>query len=92
MVGVKFKVHLYWMGPDAPVPGFLQFLAAFSEFGGGLAWIIGLLVPLASLGLAITMAVAVSMHMITLGDPFVASSPGGSSYELAAVYFAVSWY
>ena len=76
------------MGPDAFAPGLLQALAALSEFGGGIAWIIGLLVPLASLGIACTMAVAVCMHAFMRGDPFV--SVGGSSYELAAVYFCVS--
>ena len=74
--------------PDAFAPGLLQALAALSEFGGGIAWIIGLLVPLASLGIACTMAVAVCMHAFMRGDPFV--SVGGSSYELAAVYFCVS--
>jgi putative oxidoreductase len=78
------------MGPDAPVPGFLQGLAALAEFGGGLAWILGLLTPLASLGLAITMAVAVAMHAFVLGDPFVATGPGGSAFEPAAIYFCIS--
>jgi len=41
----KIQHPLNWMGPEAPVPGVLQFLAAFSEFGGGLAWILGLLTP-----------------------------------------------
>ena len=84
----KIKNPFGWMGPDAFAPGLLQALAALSEFGGGIAWIIGLLVPLASLGIACTMAVAVCMHAFMRGDPFV--SVGGSSYELAAVYFCVS--
>jgi putative oxidoreductase len=75
-----------WMGPEAPVPGFLQALAAISEFGGGLAWIAGLLVPLASLGLVCTMATAASTH-IQRGDPFVGVP---ASWELAAVYLAVA--
>lgn len=76
-----------WMGEGAPVPGFLQALAAVSEFGGGLAWILGLLTPLASLGILCTMAVAASTHIMR-GDPFV--STGGPAYELALVYFAVA--
>lgn len=83
----KMQAPMSWMGPDAPVPGVLQFLAAFSEFGGGIAWILGLLVPLASLGMACTMAVAVYTHAVVKGDPFVGH---GGSYELAAVYFCVS--
>jgi putative oxidoreductase len=68
---------------------FVLGLAAFSEFGGGLAWILGLLTPLASVGLACTMAVAVWMHAIVRGDPFVPSGPGGS-YELASIYFCIA--
>jgi putative oxidoreductase len=96
VAGLAFMFHGWgkiqnpfgWMGPDAPVPGIFQALAALSEFGGGLAWIIGLLTPLASLGIAITMAVAFSMHAFINGDPFV--STGGPSYELAALYFCIA--
>jgi len=84
----KIQAPFEWMGPEAAVPGFLQALAALSEFGGGLAWILGLLTPLASFGMACTMAVAVHMHMIVRGDPFVGK--GGPSYELAAIYFCIS--
>lgn len=95
VIGVAFMFHGWgkiqapfsWMPPGAPVPGFLQALAALSEFGGGLAWILGLLTPLASLGLVATMAVAVAMH-VSSGDPFVAM--GGPSYEAAAVYLGIS--
>lgn len=86
----KIQNPMAWMGPEAPVPGFLQLLAAVSEFGGGLAWILGLLTPLASLGLAITMAVATSMHAFMMKDAFVASAPGQSSFELPLVYFTVA--
>lgn len=86
----KIQNPMGWMGPDAAVPGFLQLLAAVSEFGGGIAWAIGLLTPLASFGIACTMAVAVYMHAIVMGDPFVAKGPGGGSYELAAIFFTVA--
>lgn len=87
----KMQNPMGWMGPDAAVPGFLQFLAAFSEFGGGIAWIIGLLTPLASLGMFFTMLVATALHMFVLKDPFVSSGPGGSSYELALLYLTISF-
>jgi len=95
--GAAFMVHGWgkirnpfgWMGPDADVPGIFQALAAFSEFGGGLAWILGLLVPLASLGIAFTMAVAVYSHAVLWGHPFVATG-GGPAYELASVYLCIS--
>lgn len=97
IVGVAFVIHgwqkiqnpLGWMGPQSPVPGFFQLLAAVSEFGGGIAWILGLLVSLASLGIGITMAVAVSMHSMVLHDPFV-NLTGGRSYELASAYLCVA--
>jgi len=97
VAGVAFMLHGWgkiqnpfgWMGPDAFAPGVFQALAAVAEFGGGLAWVIGLLTPLASLGIATTMAVAFYVHAVMRADPFVAKG-GGSSYELAVVYFAVA--
>ncbi len=76
-----------WMGPEAPVPGLLQGLAVLSEFGGGLALILGLLTPLAALGIASTMIVALAMVHIPNGDPFV-GQPGKPSFEVAAGYLA----
>ena len=94
VVGVAFLYHGWgkiqnptgWMPPDAGIPGAAQAVAAVSEFGGGIALILGLLTRLASLGLAATMAVAAYFH-ISNGDPFV-NPQGGHSWELAAVYFA----
>lgn len=97
VVGLAFMYHgwgktqnpMGWMGPDAQVPGFLQALAAIAEFGGGLAFIIGLLTRLAAFGLACTMLVAVITHKFIMGDPFV-NLTGGGAYEIAAVYFTIS--
>jgi putative oxidoreductase len=85
----KIQHPFNWMGPDASVPAFLQFLAALSEFGGGIALIFGLLTPLALFGLAITMIVAITTVHLKNGDPFVARG-GGRSFESAALYLAVS--
>lgn len=98
VAGLAFMFHGWgkiqnptgWMGPNANIPGVFQALAAISEFGGGLFWILGLLTPLASLGLACTMAVAVWMHATVLHDPFVAQGPGKGSYELASIYLCVA--
>lgn len=84
----KIQAPFNWMGPDAAVPGFLQMLAAVSEFAGGIALALGLLTRLASLGIAITMLVAFSLHAFILGDPFV--NPKGGSYELATIYLLIS--
>lgn len=97
VVGTAFMLHgwgkiqnpMHWMGPDSPVPGFFQGLAALSEFGGGLALILGLLTRLGALGISFTMAVAVYMHRFVMGDPFV-NLTGGRSFELAAAYLMIA--
>ena len=97
VVGLAFMLHGWgkiqnpfgWMGPDGFAPGFLQALAALAEFGGGLALILGLLTPLASLGIGATMAVAFATHALLRGDPFVSTS-GGPASELAAIYFCIA--
>jgi putative oxidoreductase len=78
-----------WMGPDAPVPGILQALAAVCEFVGGIGLIVGLLTPLFSFLLAGVMVVAITQVHLKAGDPFVASGPGQHSWELAAVYLVI---
>ena len=74
-----------WMGPNAPVPGVLQFLAFLSEFGGGLALLLGLLTPLAALGVFVTMLVATLMAHGA--HPWVSAS-GQPSKEPALGYLA----
>jgi putative oxidoreductase len=83
----KIQHPFSWMGPDASTPGILQALAAVSEFGGGIAWILGALMPLSSLGILCTMVVATHMHAIVRGDPFVGK---GASYEPALIYLCVA--
>ena len=85
----KIQTPMNWMGPDAPVPGVFQFLAAFSEFAGGLALILGLLTRLASLGIFFTMLVAAATHLFMLHDPII-NLTGGHAAEPAIVYLVVS--
>lgn len=85
----KFQHAFNWMPAGAPVPGIFQALAALSEFGGGLALIVGLLTPLAALGITSTMLVAIGMVHASAGHPFV-NATGGPSYELAALYLGVA--
>ncbi len=82
----KFQHAFSWMGPDS-VPPVLQFLAAFAEFAGGLALVAGLLTRVAAFGIWCVMSYALFVVHIPKGDPFV--SQGGSSYELAAVYWVI---
>ena len=86
----KIQHAFSWMGPDAPVPGILQALAAVAEFGGGLCWVLGLLTPLASLLIACTMGTALGMVHLPQGHPFVTSQPGGPSFEPALGYLAIA--
>jgi putative oxidoreductase len=97
VAGLAFTMHGWgkmhnpfgWMGPGGFAPGIFQLLAAVSEFGGGMALILGLVTPLASFGILCTMTVAFSFHAFMRGDPFV-SMTGGPAFELAAVYFSVA--
>ena len=85
----KIQNPFDWM-PGAPFPSFLLALAALSEFGGGLALILGVLTPVAAFGVLCTMAVAVSIHFKG-GDPWI-NPPGeqGATYELALVYLGIA--
>jgi putative oxidoreductase len=97
--GAAFMVHGWgkiqhpftWMPAEsgASIPGVFQGLAALAEFGGGLAWILGLLTPLASLGLVCTMAVAAWFHLAVAHDALFSSKKGPGA-EPAAVYFCVA--
>jgi putative oxidoreductase len=98
-VGAAFLFHGWykisagatsWMPSGAPVPGFLQAAAAFTEFGGGLLLLLGLLTPVASLGLFFVMGVAINLAHLPARHPFVNPDPHGPSWELAAVYLAVA--
>jgi putative oxidoreductase len=98
VMGVAFMMHgwgkiqtpMNWMPPGSPVPGVFQLLAAISEFGGGLALIIGLLTRLGALGIVFTMLVASLTHMFMFHDPFVNTTGQGGSFELPLLYLTVA--
>mgnify|MGYP000090064551 CR=1 FL=1 len=77
----KIQNATAWAGDS--FPPVMQALAAFSEFAGGLAWIFGALTCLSSFGIFCTMGVAVYVHAVVKGDPFVGKE---GSYELALIY------
>lgn len=87
----KIQQPASWVPAGGPVaiPSVFQFLAAVAEFIGGIAWVVGVITPVASFGIACTMAVAVYFHMIVFGDAFV-NQAGGSSFELPLVYLCVA--
>jgi putative oxidoreductase len=101
VVGAAFVLHGWykitspggmtaWMPPQFPVPGFLQAVAALSEFLGGGALLLGLLTPLATVFLAATMIAAIGMAHLPHGDPFVSPDPTKPGFELAAGYLAAA--
>jgi putative oxidoreductase len=98
VMGVAFILHGWpkiqnptgWMNAmGMGVPSFLQALAAFAEFGGGIALVLGLLTPIAAFGLVCQMLGALLLVHFPNNDPFV-GRPGQSSYELALVYLVVA--
>jgi putative oxidoreductase len=96
VVGIAFMYHGYgkiqhpmtWMGPQSTYPGIFQALSAISEFIGGAALALGFLTRIAAFGMICNMSVAVHLHMVKMGDPFV-NQTGGGSYELALVYLVI---
>lgn len=98
VVGLAFILHgwpkiqnpMGWMNAmgGSSVPAFLQALAAFAEFGGGIALVVGLLTPIAAFGLVCQMLGALFLVHVPQGHSFVSQS--GPSYELALVYFVVA--
>ena len=95
--GIAFILHGWgkiqnpfgWMPAEAGIPAVFQFLAALSEFGGGIALILGLLTRLAAVGMAFAMLGATLLHAVVKGDPFV-NLTGGGSYEPALGYLGLS--
>jgi len=87
----KIGNPFHWMDKmgSAP-PWFLQGLAVLAEVGGGAALVVGLLTPLAALGLVCDMAYALFLVHLPKGDPFVAPAASGGSYERALVYLAAA--
>jgi putative oxidoreductase len=75
---------------SSAIPGWLQLLAAISEFGGGIAWILGALTPLFSFGLFCTMAFATFGVHVRMGHPLVAKGHDEPSFELPLAYLAIA--
>ena len=87
----KIQNPFGWMnrgGKPSEIPGFLQALAALAEFGGGAALVIGMLTPLACLGIVFTM---IGAKFIALGGtPWISNTPGGRSWEMASLFFTAA--
>ncbi len=77
-----------WADPELGLPAAVQGLASFAEFGGGIALILGLLTPLACLGIANNMVGAMVTVHLPKGNPFVAPM-SHASYEIVIVYLSI---
>jgi putative oxidoreductase len=89
----KIQHPFTWMSHmPGPAPGWLQSLAALSEFGGGLAMIVGLLTPLAMFGILCTMGYALIHVHFPQHQPYVniTGDPKVHAFELPAHYFIVA--
>src|SRR5918992_4764148 len=88
----KIQNPMGWMNAmgGQGVPSFLQALAAFAEFGGGIALVLGLLTPISAFGIVCQMLGPLLLVHFPKGDRFVASAPGASSYELALIYLVLA--
>lgn len=96
VTGIALMVHGWskiqhpftWMDKmGSGVPAFFQACAALSEFGGGLALVLGLLTPIACLGIAITMLGAIFMAHVPQGGAWIG---GAHAFESAASYLVAS--
>lgn len=67
------------------MPYWLGYVAAFTEFFGGIALILGLLTPIAAIGVAIDMAVAIVKVHLHRG----LTGPGGFEFPLGLLALAL---
>jgi len=84
----KIQQPFSWMDKmNMGVPPLLQMCAALAEFGGGMALILGLLTPIACLGIALTMLGAIFMVHVPKGGNWIG---GPNEFEAAASYLTSS--
>jgi uncharacterized membrane protein YphA (DoxX/SURF4 family) len=86
VMGTAFILHGWpkiqnpfgWMNAmgGSSIPSWLQGLAAFAEFGGGIALILGLLTPIAAFGLVCQMVAALFIVHLPNRDPFRCAGTG----------------
>lgn len=94
LTGCAFMVHGFgkiqnaftWMGPESWAPGWLQALAAGSEFFGGMALMLGLMTPVAAFLIACTMVTAIVTVHAAHGQPWIGKN---GSFELPMSYLGI---
>lgn len=80
---------LAWADPGLhfEIPTFFQGLATMAELGGGIATMVGLLTPLATLAILATMSFAIIRFHWGVNHAHYVAVTGGPDYEAAAHYF-----
>jgi putative oxidoreductase len=92
---IKVKHPFDWMDIEARkhsgFPRYLQAIAAFTIFVGGIAIVVGLFTPIVAIALIGVMTIALILHLIN-GLPFIKPIPdaSGDSYEASLVYLAIA--
>jgi putative oxidoreductase len=98
-IGVAFVLHGYpkvehlttWADKTIPgLPPWLAAIAAFAEFGGGIAIALGVLTRFFAFLLACNMAVATFVVSIPRGDVFVSNTSGAHTFELSLLYLVLA--
>jgi putative oxidoreductase len=72
------------------VPPWLAAVAAFVEFGGGTAMIVGFATPVFAFLIACNMVVAIWFVLIPHGAAFVNDAPGATSFEKPLAYLVMA--
>jgi putative oxidoreductase len=87
----KLKHPTNWMQQEEtpPSPPAVQYVAALAEFGSGTGYLLGLLSPLAAIGMLMSMTGAALKVHIPNHSPFV-DSPGKPSAESCVIYAAAA--
>jgi putative oxidoreductase len=87
----KLKTPTNWMQQEdtPPSPPAVQFFAALAEFGSGTGYLLGLLSPVAAIGMLMSMTGAMLKVHIPNHSPFV-DSPGKPSAESSIIYAAAA--
>jgi putative oxidoreductase len=98
-LGIAFVVHGYpkilhpgsWAAHALPgLPPWLAAVAAFVEFGGGIALIAGFLTPVFAFLIACNMVVAILFVLVPHGAAYVSNVEGAPTYELPLAYLVVA--
>ncbi len=99
VIGAAFVVHGFpkiqhpttWGAKFVPgAPAWLFALAAFAEFGGGIALAAGFITPLFAGLIACDMLVAIFIVLVPHGAKFVSATPRSPSFESPLLYLVAS--